>query len=76
MVVDRTGHGVSVFDGDLVDVPDPAVGRVHTPSSNGGGPPVVARGTVVAVEGRVYCVQDLAGSGRSKADLYLCGVHL
>jgi hypothetical protein len=77
MVVDRSGHGVSVFDGDLVEVPDPPVAPVHTPSNGiGGGPPVVSRGAVVAVEGRVYVVQDLAGSGRAEAQLFLCGVHL
>jgi hypothetical protein len=77
MVVDRSGHGVSVFDGDLVEVPEKAVGQLHTPSNGiGGGPAVVAKGMVVAMEGRVVVVQDLAGSGNARADLYLCGVHL
>lgn len=73
MVMDKTGHGTSVFDGDLVDPPDPPVGPIHTPV---GGPPSTAVGTVVAVEGRVVLMMDLADSGMAEVDLYLCGVHL
>lgn len=77
MLVDRSGHGASVFDGDLVEVPRDRMGPLHTPSNGiGGGPPMVSQGTLVAVEGRVYCVLDLAGSKRAQVELYLLGVHL
>jgi len=77
MLVDRSGHGAAVFDGDLVDVPEKPVGPLYTPSNGiGGGPPMVVTGTVVAVEGRVFCVLDHAGSKRAQVDLYLRAIHL